>query len=249
MTIFIKPVQTPPKSIEGLLQWYDAADTATITGTTTVTQWADKSGNGYHLLNTHGAQPSSGSRTHNGRNVLDFAGGSAGSAQNLSLNVGFPASGLPPDGGAYTFIGVALRDSGSDSALWATTKSDAAGPARHTINLTSGNATLEMIDDSSVTLGTVNEGGQSNGSAFLCTLTDAGSGTKSLSLNQTAAATGSWTNTATSANCFMVGALRQSITQFRSLDGFIAELIFWNRVLTAPEIAIVEAYLKAKWNV
>jgi hypothetical protein len=40
---------TNPLSIPGCALWLDAADATTITGTTTVTQWRDKSGNARHL--------------------------------------------------------------------------------------------------------------------------------------------------------------------------------------------------------
>jgi len=38
-----------PRSVPGCSLWLDAADSSTITGTTTVTQWRDKSGNVRHL--------------------------------------------------------------------------------------------------------------------------------------------------------------------------------------------------------
>lgn len=58
-----------------LLAWSDAADTATITHSGgAVSQWNDKSGNGYHVSQANGAyQPTTGSRTIGGLNALDFA--------------------------------------------------------------------------------------------------------------------------------------------------------------------------------
>jgi hypothetical protein len=41
-----------PKSLTGLQLWLDAADSSTITGTSTVTEWADKSGNGNNATAT-----------------------------------------------------------------------------------------------------------------------------------------------------------------------------------------------------
>ena len=38
-----------PKSLTGMALWLDAADSSTITGTTSVTAWADKSGNGNNM--------------------------------------------------------------------------------------------------------------------------------------------------------------------------------------------------------
>ena len=56
--------------------WLDADDASTITSSSgNVSQWNDKSGNGYHVTQATGtAQPKTGTVTRNGRNVLDFAG-------------------------------------------------------------------------------------------------------------------------------------------------------------------------------
>jgi predicted DNA-binding protein YlxM (UPF0122 family) len=45
----VAPSPTTPLSIPGCQLWLDAADATSITGTTTVTQWRDKSGNARHL--------------------------------------------------------------------------------------------------------------------------------------------------------------------------------------------------------
>jgi len=45
----LSPIQFLPNSILGCELWLDAADPSSITGTTTVTQWDDKSGNTRHL--------------------------------------------------------------------------------------------------------------------------------------------------------------------------------------------------------
>lgn len=52
--------------------WYDASDTSTISlSGTKVTQWNDKSANGYHLVQaTNAYRPESGTQTINGLNVL-----------------------------------------------------------------------------------------------------------------------------------------------------------------------------------
>jgi len=58
--------------------WYDASDVATLTENGgSVSGWADKSGNGQHLLqNATDSQPATGTRTAgNGRKLLDFDGG------------------------------------------------------------------------------------------------------------------------------------------------------------------------------
>lgn len=55
--------------------WYDASDTDTITdaGSGAVSQWDDKSGNAEHLTQGTGSnRPTTGTRTQNSLNVLDF---------------------------------------------------------------------------------------------------------------------------------------------------------------------------------
>ena len=66
----------PGSPVAGYYAWYDAADTSTITlSGSNVTQWDDKSGNGYHLTQgTDSRRPQSGTRTMNTRNVLDYSG-------------------------------------------------------------------------------------------------------------------------------------------------------------------------------
>lgn len=63
-----------PLDVPGLVAWYDAADTSTITHSGgAVSEWRDKSGNGYHLTQATGSQqPTTGTATINGRNVMRF---------------------------------------------------------------------------------------------------------------------------------------------------------------------------------
>ena len=65
-----------PTDIPGLKLWLDASDTSTITHSGgSVSQWNDKSGNGYHATQGTGAnQPTTNTRTINSRNVIDFDG-------------------------------------------------------------------------------------------------------------------------------------------------------------------------------
>lgn len=60
----------------GPLGWWDASDTSTITSSSgSVSEWRDKSGNGFNMAQaTQANQPTTGTRTQNGLNVLDFDG-------------------------------------------------------------------------------------------------------------------------------------------------------------------------------
>ena len=55
--------------------WYDGAEASTVTVSAgAVSQWADKSGNGWHLSASGTAQPTYGTETINGHNALVFDG-------------------------------------------------------------------------------------------------------------------------------------------------------------------------------
>lgn len=65
-----------PTDIDSLVSWHDATDASTITHSGgSVSAWADKSGNGNTFAQgTPSAQPSTGLRSQNSLNVLDFNG-------------------------------------------------------------------------------------------------------------------------------------------------------------------------------
>jgi hypothetical protein len=66
----------PSSPVAGYSLWLDAADTAKITVSgTSVTQWQDKANNYNFTQGTAAKQPKSGTRTINGKNVIDFDGG------------------------------------------------------------------------------------------------------------------------------------------------------------------------------
>lgn len=64
----------PTAPVAGYTAWYDASDTATISlSGSDVTQWNDKSANGYNLAQSSSSlRPQSGTRTINSKNVIDY---------------------------------------------------------------------------------------------------------------------------------------------------------------------------------
>ncbi len=67
-----------PSDPANLEMWFDADDTGTIaTSGSDLTQWNDKSGNGYHAQQGTGSRrPTSGTSTINGKNTISFNGSS-----------------------------------------------------------------------------------------------------------------------------------------------------------------------------
>lgn len=62
-----------PTSVTGLTAWFDPSDTGSITASGgIVSQLNDLSGNGNHVANASGKGPVTGTRSHNGLNVLDY---------------------------------------------------------------------------------------------------------------------------------------------------------------------------------
>lgn len=72
--------------------WLDASDTSTITSSSgNVSQWGDKSGNGYNFTQaTTANQPKTGTNTINGLNVITFDG-----TNDSMLNASVPATSHP----------------------------------------------------------------------------------------------------------------------------------------------------------
>jgi len=93
--------------------WYDASDGGTITESGgDVSQWGDKSGNANHMTAASGEEPTTGSETLNGLNVLSFDGADP-SGQYLEDD-DFP---LPSSGDIAVFLVAEPSDvsHGSDS--------------------------------------------------------------------------------------------------------------------------------------
>ena len=90
-----------PSDVAGLLAWFQADNAGSITSSGgAVSQWNDLSGNGNHLTQAAGAnQPTTGTRTVNGRNVIDFDG--TGDYLDVTMT---------SDATPYTFIFVGLFD-------------------------------------------------------------------------------------------------------------------------------------------
>jgi hypothetical protein len=64
-----------PNDISGLIAWYDASDSGTVTQSSgAVSAWADKSASGYDLAAPVGNEPVTGSTTLNGLATIESAG-------------------------------------------------------------------------------------------------------------------------------------------------------------------------------
>jgi hypothetical protein len=83
-----------PTDISGCLVWFDADDASTISEAAgSVSQWDDKSGNGYHLKQATGSrQPRTGIETLNSKNMIYGADGQDMSIDQLASIINQPAT-------------------------------------------------------------------------------------------------------------------------------------------------------------
>lgn len=94
----LRPLSRPaqgfaPPEIAGLQLWLDAADSATLTVSTGVSAWRDKSPTGSiwaQISST--SRPATGTQTINGRNVLVFDGFNDSLSANNPLNAAMPVT-------------------------------------------------------------------------------------------------------------------------------------------------------------
>ena len=240
----VKPFS--PASLSPAL-WLDASDTATITASSgSVSQWSDKSGNGRHVTQATAAnQPTTGTRTQNALNVLDFDGGDFLNGGDI-LDVG---------SGGITTIGVAKFDSSGDGALWGKSAATAAN-GRWSLLRSVGN--LEGAwQEGSFNLFTQAADSSTAVRAVAQRVTRNTSGGNAIFVNGSAVGTATNTTGTTShdtAYSFFIGAYQSSsggvppLTGYY-LDGFIGEVVVYLSVLSDTDLTKVTDYLKTKWGI
>ena len=227
-----------PSGITGLVARYDAQDLASISlSGSQVTQWNDLSGNAYHATQgTSTNRPLSGTRTINGKNVIDFDG------SNDFLSNSNVTTSYDGEDKAFTIFWVQDRDVDTGSI--------------YGFGRTSSNLSLNWFYDDYLF---VRDNGGSN-----TTLTIAGSDTlsnsfittRSSGLNFTGYVNKTLVNTGTAYNLgnitfdmSTIGALRYGANTQDFYNGAIGELIYYNRELTTGEVLQVHNYLSARWAI
>ncbi len=232
-----------PQAISGCQLWLDGADRTTITlSGSNVTQWNDKSGNGYNMsVHSTFSNGTVASNYQNGLNVLNFSGSNVYKA--------------PTSSGCYPldcYIVMALK-----SPL---TRCDVISLNTNTStdnfnSLTFGEyTTLRWHNGSSGfsrTPNTVSASNETSSNFLLMNWTIANNNfiirRNGTQLTQTA----SYTFTMTSGSIFQLG-FRQSTAIGGTIDvvlsAYIAEIVVFNSQLTTPTRQQVEGYLAWKWG-
>jgi hypothetical protein len=240
-----------PTDIAGCKLWLDAADTASISVSgSAVTQWNDKSGNAYHFTQgTSANRPSSGTRTQNGKNVIDFDGTNdlltttaAKSAFNFlhsststifqvyKLDTTVATQGIMgAQGGSPSQIGYVqfnvgtteYLSAGAGSGVYVYQITQTIGTTARYNTLKSDPANATAANRALVSL---------NGAAFT-----GGNTANSAAVSSDSTSTLSVGDAGTSGGV--------------PLDGFIGEIIIYNSILSAGNITSVQNYLAEKWGI
>jgi surface protein len=219
----------------GLALWLDAADASTLTTSGgQVSQWNDKSGNARNVTQaTTSLQPSATTQTMNGRPVITFNGTTVlQDSSGISNRYGIT--------GDRTMIVVGrVRVAGAGGTLI-----DRSPATTNLFGLTSESGPrLQVRDDANgqfQNLGTVS---RPAGTTLVLTATRSGS------------ALTYYVSSALSASSTLTGTVTQPpisvgrhATAISTADQDVAEVLLFNRALTATEQANVEAYLASKWG-
>jgi hypothetical protein len=227
------PTGFDPRRIAGLQLWLDAADSSTITTSTGVSEWRDKSATKSVWAQAIGNdQPATGTATMNGRNVLVFDG------SNDSLSATTPLSTSMPLTMFVVQRIVSIRTFGM-------TYTSGTSGAHFDIRQDSSTGRLEVVANATQVAG-VGATTDRTGNNDILSVRFPDTGTNSVFLNGTALAAGP----GVSARPVLTG------THYigRRSDGFyanlrVAEILAYSTLLTDTQRKTVESYLGKKWGI
>lgn len=230
--------------------WLDASDASTITdaGAGKVSEWRDKSGNARHMLQTTaGNRPTTGTRSQNGLNVIDFVRASAqfltaGDILDLGLN-------------ALSIFAVVKFDDLGSGGLGSTVIAKSEGaPVAGRFGLIRLNSQTYAIYSKDASADAAVIANDTSLSARVLTqvtqrIAPPTSSTNVLRVDGVQIGSDAFVDVASSWNtAYNLNVGRYGNTNTYHHDGFIGELIFLRRTATNAERDLAEAYLKAKWG-
>lgn len=227
--------------------WFDADDASTITSSSgNVSQWDDKSGNGYHVTQATGtAQPKTGTVTRNGRNVLDFDGTNHYLIRETDTALGRNVTGL-------TVYWVASFDSGGSGLVVAFATNLAVNATR----VASGFNTSTQFNNSGRTSdsdssASANSSTLATGTWYAnCAVFDYANTDLNLYVNRTA--DGSNTSFQTATTTSNTDSLRLTVGAGAGLaqrvNGQIAEVLVYHSAHSSTDREKVFDYLDGKWG-
>ena len=230
--------QFQPAIFPGLTLWLDAADSSTIVQNGgSVSQWNDKSGNGYNATATSGHYPTVHTKGQNGLNTLTFDGATQylqfANSNVLDFNTNdfavFAAVQFNLNGVTQTFIGKVTTGSGTPQ--WR-------------LGTEANNNMMLVICNSSACI--VSQGPAISGWGFVSGMVYRSSGLL-LYLNGTSQPSGGTISGSTSTTTLAtIGNLSPSSARYWAAD--MGEIIVYTGTLTTNQRQQIEGYLAWKWG-
>lgn len=225
-----------PAALPSLSLWLDASDSATITASGgSVSQWNDKSGAGNHVTQgTSSMQPTTGTTTLNGLNVVSFDGTDTMRTANGACNsakITFFIVAKDDPGGNYqgALMGAPHAATSDTSPYFRWNTFRVSNRPYHWIN---GNATAGNdynIDTSPQLRRFQSEPGTTH-------------------FNGVLKVSGNGTATVTYPNSVPVVIGSNPDVTIQQITGYVAEVIVCSATTSADDITTTETYLRTKWG-
>jgi hypothetical protein len=227
-----------PKSIAGLKVWLDATDSSTLTlNGSAVSEWRDKSGNGFHFSQAVANNQPAYTGTINGKAAVAFDGINDGLDRNTVTNAN-----VADATGACAFVVYEIN--GTDLQYAALrTSTNASGHDR--FNSTTFHAYFRNTRFNSLT-----PAPPSSGQVLLTSSSNATADLQSLRVNGSIYVTQPCATTFATWRTLVGGQANWAVGYDASyLTGSIGEVIVFGRAVTSSEIATVERALARKWGI
>lgn len=250
--IGVPPIGFNPLSISGCKLWLDASDTATISlSGSEVTQWNDKSGNAYNFAQgTSTRRPSSGTRTQNSLNVVDFDGTNDSLVTTAAKSAFNFLHYLPS-----TMFKVIKQDTQTGIQFFGGTNPGSSSLIGYYQFANTTNDAYLVQNGSGSAVYSITNIANSTNARYLTVKSDPANATAADRIKVSTdggAFTGSNAGTATptSSNSsvdFILGNDENGGTL--PFNGFIAEILIYDSILSAGDITNVQNYLDGKWGI
>ena len=253
-----------PSSITGLKAWYDPSDTTSITSSSgAVSQINDKSGNGYNLVQATSAyKPTTGTRTINSLNVLDFTSDSTYISNNTTSNWTFMSN----TSGSSIFVVFKLDTLGKRNFIYNTGYNPIGELSTGTYfsSLITSGYVDHLLGDGAGNYNFLNRpssGYAASTNYYVTVLGDPGNATaanRSKIYINTGSVLATNTQTATAGTAAPVRGFTLGATYDGSsggpyitgaIDGVIGEVIMYTGVLSGADQTTVKNYLATKWGI
>jgi len=229
-----------PKSLSGLVGWWDASDNASITLTSGfVSQLDDKSGSGYHLSQSaEAARPSL--STVNGKQFLLFDGSNDWLTRSVGVN---PTGTVLAVAATYYLTPQTAVQQNVMSFGQVTTAN-----FQHALGVFNNGWQGDYRNASTFANYGRAAGSASTSSLAILSGVYAGNAGSNFRLNKSLYASAATTVIVSNTNSMSIGGRNVNGSLVGPFNGIIGEVIWYNRTLSDAEILSVENYLAAKWG-